>query len=188
MALHLEGDDHAIADIDDAGILPRTVDDAGPFGRQGLEMDLRRFVRAMLVPHRRNDAEFGEAWLAAHQAEEPIIFVRLQPCALTRSAVMGGSLLFALMRGSLIELCLHWKGAERHAAPATRRTRLAPAAEGAATRRFPAWLWRGWAGPHRYREAMAALAPRRGLCIAPCARALRHEPDGPAMVSPDIQG
>src|SRR5690606_32950626 len=78
MALHLEDDAIAIADIDDTGILPRTLDDMWSCRRQGTQPFLRGFVGTMLVPHRGEDAEFGEARLAADQLEDTVIFIRLQ--------------------------------------------------------------------------------------------------------------
>src|SRR5690348_493778 len=59
MALHLENDGLAIADIDDARIFAWTLDDLRPFGRQRLQPLLRGFIRAVLVPHGGHDAELG---------------------------------------------------------------------------------------------------------------------------------
>ena len=42
-------------------------------------MKARRLVRAMLVPHRRYDAEFGEGRRPANQLDEPRIFVGFEP-------------------------------------------------------------------------------------------------------------
>ncbi len=78
VALHLEDDALAVADIDDAGILARPLDDARPGGRQRAQPFLRGFVRAVLVPHRREDAELGKGRLAADQVEDPLVFVGLQ--------------------------------------------------------------------------------------------------------------
>ena len=79
VALHLEDHAVAVADVDDAGILARTLDDPRPGGRQRAQPFLRGFVRAVLVPHRREDAELGEARLAADQVEDALVFVGLQP-------------------------------------------------------------------------------------------------------------
>src|SRR3954447_13811727 len=60
VALHLEHDGKPFADIDHAGVL------AGPLNHMRRrrwkrpEMDFGRLVRAVLVPHRRENAEFGE--------------------------------------------------------------------------------------------------------------------------------
>ena len=79
VALHLEDDRLAVADIDDAGILAGAADDALPRGRQQPQPGLGGLVRAVLVPHGREDAELGDARLAANELEDALIFVRLQP-------------------------------------------------------------------------------------------------------------
>ena len=78
VALHLEHHREPVADIDHAGILARPLDHPGRLGRQPAQMDLRGFVRAMLVPHRREDAELGERRLAPDQIEDALIFVGLE--------------------------------------------------------------------------------------------------------------
>ena len=77
--LHLEHADVAVADVDDAGVLARPIDDMRAGGRQLAQVEPRRLVGAMLVPHRRNDAEFGETGVAADEGDEARIFVGLQP-------------------------------------------------------------------------------------------------------------
>src|SRR5438132_1017694 len=59
VALDLEDDRLAIADIDDPGILARPADHDRAGGRQGPQPHLGRFVGAVLAPHRREDAELG---------------------------------------------------------------------------------------------------------------------------------
>ena len=49
--LHLEDDREAVADVDDAGVLARALDDARARGRQVAQVDARRLVRAVLAPH-----------------------------------------------------------------------------------------------------------------------------------------
>ena len=78
VALHLEHAGKPVADVDDAGILARSLDYPGRLGRQGAQMHLRGLVRAMLVPHRREDAELGDGRLAADQLEDALVFVRLE--------------------------------------------------------------------------------------------------------------
>src|ERR1700735_1204479 len=78
VALHLEHDGLAVADVDDAGILARPLDDPGRLGRQRAQMDFRGFVRAVLVPHRREDAELGEARDAPDQLDQALVLVRLE--------------------------------------------------------------------------------------------------------------
>ena len=57
---------------------------AGPWITQGaLVGSVRKWIfedliRAMLVPHRRENAEFGEARHAADQLDDACIFVRLE--------------------------------------------------------------------------------------------------------------
>ncbi len=77
--LHLEHADVAIADVDHARVLARSVDDMRALGRQLAQVKARRLVRAMLVPHRRDDAEFGESRGAADQRDEARVFVGFQP-------------------------------------------------------------------------------------------------------------
>src|SRR5262249_62177695 len=55
------------------------------FRGQRLQMNFRGFVRAMLVPHRREDTKLGERRLAADQFEDTRIFLRLE-------AVLGDEL------------------------------------------------------------------------------------------------
>ena len=78
VALHLEHASEPIADVDDAGILARALDHMRALGRQRAQMNLGGFVRAVLVPHGREDAEFGQARLAPDQVEHALVFVRLE--------------------------------------------------------------------------------------------------------------
>ena len=78
VALHLEHDSKPVADIDDTGVLARPLNDTGTSGRQRAQMDFRGFVRAVLVPHRREYAELGEARNAADELFEARVFVRLE--------------------------------------------------------------------------------------------------------------
>ena len=77
--LHLEDADLAVADVDDAGVLAGPVDDLRALGRQLAQMQARRLVGAMLVPHRRDDAELGEGGRAADEGDEARIFVGFEP-------------------------------------------------------------------------------------------------------------
>ena len=61
VALHLEHDGKPVADVDHAGVLARPLDHPRRLGRQAAQMHLGGLVRAVLVPHRREDAELGEA-------------------------------------------------------------------------------------------------------------------------------
>ena len=77
VALHLEHQRLAVADIDDAGVLARPADHLRPLGRQGAQPFLGGFVRAMLVPHRREDAELGEVRRPVQDPEDVGVFVGL---------------------------------------------------------------------------------------------------------------
>ena len=68
VALHLEDAGEPVADVDDAGILARPLDDPGRLGRQFAQMQTRGFVGTMLVPHGRENAELGEARRPADEA------------------------------------------------------------------------------------------------------------------------
>jgi hypothetical protein len=71
----LEDDDLAVADVEDAGVLTRPLDDVLPFGRQLLEMDAGTLVSAVLRPHDRKDAELGQVRLPADHADDEPVFV-----------------------------------------------------------------------------------------------------------------
>ena len=73
VALDLEDAGETLADIDDAGVLARPLDDVGRVGWQGLQPPFRGFVRAVLGPHDREDAEFGEGRFPAHDGEDSLV-------------------------------------------------------------------------------------------------------------------
>src|SRR5438046_1933586 len=75
VALQLEDHGLAVADVDHAGILARALDHPGRLGRQALQMKAGGFVRAVLVPHRREDAELGEGRLPPDQLQDALILV-----------------------------------------------------------------------------------------------------------------
>ena len=79
VALHLEDERLPVADVDDAGVLARAADHLRAGRRQRPEPFLRRLIRAMLVPHRREDAELGQARHAPDQVEDALVLFRLQP-------------------------------------------------------------------------------------------------------------
>src|SRR6202035_2990553 len=70
--------DVAVSDVNHARVLARPVDDMRALGWQLAQMKARRLIRAMLVPHRRDDAELGEGRRPADQRDEPRIFVGLK--------------------------------------------------------------------------------------------------------------
>ena len=79
MALDLEDDGVAIADIDDPGILPGPQITRCTGRRQGAQPDLRGFVRAVLAPHGREDAELGLVRHAAEDRNGALELLRCQP-------------------------------------------------------------------------------------------------------------
>ena len=77
VAFHLEDDGVVVADVDDAGVLARTADDPRRLGRQGLQPLLRRLIGTMFRPHDREDAQFGQIGLAAHDLQDQLVLVGL---------------------------------------------------------------------------------------------------------------
>jgi hypothetical protein len=82
VALHLEDAGRAVADVDHAGVLAGALNHPGRLRRQRAQMEARGFVGAVLVPHRRDDAELGDGRLAADQRLEALVFLRRQPMLL----------------------------------------------------------------------------------------------------------
>jgi hypothetical protein len=74
VALHLEDRGVAVADVDHPGILARALDHPRRGRRQLLQMDPARFVRAMLRPHDREDAELDQVRLAPERLYDALIF------------------------------------------------------------------------------------------------------------------
>ena len=74
--LDLEGAGPAVPDVDDAGVLSRTLHDELAFGRQALEMYLAGLVRAMLGPHDTVDAELGERGNTTEGCKDALILIR----------------------------------------------------------------------------------------------------------------
>ena len=78
MALHLEDAGLPIADVDDAGIFARPLDDPRRLGGKFAQVNARGFIRAMLVPHCRENTKLGEGRRTADKRKDAIVFVRLQ--------------------------------------------------------------------------------------------------------------
>src|ERR1051326_2715939 len=74
VGLDLEGDDIAAANIDDAGILARSLDDERAASGELFQVDARTLVRAVLAPHHGENAQFGVGGLAAEDADDGPIF------------------------------------------------------------------------------------------------------------------
>ena len=79
VALHLEDRRLPVADVHHAGVLAGAADDPGGLGRQSAQPDARRLVGAVLVPHRREDAELGEIRGPAHDPLDARVFLGAQP-------------------------------------------------------------------------------------------------------------
>jgi len=69
----------AVADVDHAGVLARAADHPRGLGRQPLEVEAARFVRAMLAPHHGKDAQFDEVGLAPQRVKYALIFLGRKP-------------------------------------------------------------------------------------------------------------
>jgi hypothetical protein len=70
VALDLEGDGLALAEIDDAGVLARSLEDALAARREAPEQQRRVLVRAVLRPQEREDGELEVVRLAAEQVAD----------------------------------------------------------------------------------------------------------------------
>ena len=91
VALHLEDERLAVAEVHHARVLARPADHLRPLGGQRPQPPLRRLVGAVLVPHGREDAELGERRRPAEEPQEPSYSSGLMPWAATRSGVISGS-------------------------------------------------------------------------------------------------
>src|SRR3984957_14931497 len=70
----------AVADVDDAGVLPRSLHHQLAAGGQALQVHARRFVGTVLAPHHAEDAEFGQRGLAvAQKLLDFFVLVRRKP-------------------------------------------------------------------------------------------------------------
>src|SRR5262245_8789612 len=72
--LDLERRREAAAYIDNAGVLAWALKNELALCRKPLEMHARRFVRAVLGPHNREDAELGVTGSAAEQFDYSFVF------------------------------------------------------------------------------------------------------------------
>ena len=75
MALDADRGRDAVADVDDSRAFTGPDEDPRRFRRQAPKMQTGRFVRAVLRPHRREDPELDEIWLASQMAEDPAVFL-----------------------------------------------------------------------------------------------------------------
>ena len=67
VALDLEGDGLALAEVDDARVLAGPLEDARRVGREALQEQRRVLVAAVLRPEEREDGELEVIRLALHQ-------------------------------------------------------------------------------------------------------------------------
>jgi hypothetical protein len=74
MRLHLEDGREPVADIDDARVLARPLDDARAFGGEAGEVDAGTFIRAVLAPHDAEDAELGVRGGPAEVLYDSLVF------------------------------------------------------------------------------------------------------------------
>ena len=72
VALDLEGDRLAVAEVDDSGVLARALENAGRVGRKPLEEERRVLVAAVLRPQEREDRELEMVRLALHQLADSV--------------------------------------------------------------------------------------------------------------------
>src|SRR6266852_9849053 len=81
----LEGGNEAVADVHDACVFSRALHDKLAARGQPLQVDLARFVGAVLAPHHAEDAQFGDVWVAAKDFFHAGVFFGGE-------AVLGGDL------------------------------------------------------------------------------------------------
>ena len=70
MALDLERDGEAVAQVDDARVLTGALQHAGPLARQAAEQERGVLVAAVLRPEEREDRELEVVRLAPHQRDD----------------------------------------------------------------------------------------------------------------------
>src|ERR1700677_1638004 len=74
--LDLECTAPTVPHVDDARVLSRPLDHAVALGGQALEMHTAGLVRAMLAPHDRINAQFGERRYEAKSCQNAVVFMR----------------------------------------------------------------------------------------------------------------
>jgi hypothetical protein len=74
VALDLEGDCLALAEVDDSCVLTGTLQDARRLGREALEEERRVLVAAVLRPEEREDGELEVVRLALEQLLDTVEF------------------------------------------------------------------------------------------------------------------
>jgi hypothetical protein len=74
VALDLERDRFAVAEVDDARVLAGALEDARRFGREAPQEERRVLVAAVLRPEEREDGELEVVRLALEQLLDTVIF------------------------------------------------------------------------------------------------------------------
>jgi hypothetical protein len=74
VALDLEGDGLALAEVDDTGVLAGTLEDARRVGREALQEQRRVLVAAVLRPEEREDGELEVVRLPLEQLLDTVEF------------------------------------------------------------------------------------------------------------------
>src|SRR6202008_1350084 len=90
VGFHLEDTDVAVADIDDARVFARTLDDDAPRGGEAPQMRAGGFVRAMLAPHHAEHAELDQVRLAPHERLDLGVFLGAEAVLADDVGVDGG--------------------------------------------------------------------------------------------------
>ena len=75
MRFDFESAGPAVAYVDDAGILSRTLHHSLALGRQTLQMNARGLVGAVFAPHDAVNAELRQAGGASQRAQDALILV-----------------------------------------------------------------------------------------------------------------
>src|SRR5262249_34762761 len=83
----LEDRRQALADIDCAGVLARSLQDLRTFGRQRAQVNARALVATVLGPHHREDPELGQIRIAAEELDDAAVLVRREPVAIESLAI-----------------------------------------------------------------------------------------------------
>src|SRR2546426_8937692 len=74
VALDLEDDGPAVADVDRPRVLAGPLEHARPLGGEPGEVHARVLVGTVLRPEGREESQLGVGWLAAEAARDPVVF------------------------------------------------------------------------------------------------------------------
>src|SRR5450432_1367622 len=76
MGFNLEGASPAVANVDDAGVFARSLNNQLAARGKALQVYARGLVGAMFAPHHAENTQFRQGRLAPQRALDPFIFVR----------------------------------------------------------------------------------------------------------------